>query len=114
MQSFAWKSNRSQVSAAGGLEPRWAPDGSALYYQQADGLVRVPVETGSAFTHGKGQMIFGGAMLPAVSDSGQTYDIDPKSGRFLMLRPATEGAPTPDVRVIFNWFDELAKIRKTK
>ena len=31
-----------------------------------------------------------------------------------MLRPATEGAPTPDVHVIFNWFDELAKIRKTK
>ena len=114
VQSFASKSNRSQVSAAGGLEPRWAPDGSALYYQQADGLVRVPVETGSAFTHGKGQMIFSGAMLPAVSDSGQTYDIDPKSGRFLMLRPATEGAPTPDVHVIFNWFDELAKIRKTK
>ena len=114
VQSFASTGSRSQVSAAGGQEPRWAPDGSALYYQQADGLVRVPIEAGSSFNHGKGQMIFSGAILPAVSDSGQTYDIDPKGGRFLMLRPATEGAPTPDVHVIFNWFDELAKIRKTK
>ena len=114
VQSFGSKGSRAQVSAAGGQEPRWAPDGSALYYQQADGVMRVPIEAGSAFTHGKAQMLFNGSALQAQSDSGQTYDIDPKGARFLMLRPATEGAPTPDVHVIFNWFDELEKIRKAK
>ena len=114
VQSFTSKGSRAQVSSAGGLEPRWAPDGSALYYQQFDGVMRVPIEAGSAFTPGKAQMLFNSSALQAQSDSGQTYDIDPKGTRFLMLRPATEGAPTPDVHVIFNWFDELAKIRRTK
>ena len=114
VQSFTSKGSRAQVSSAGGLEPHWAPDGSALYYQQFDGVMRVPIEAGSAFTPGKAQMLFNGSAMQAQSDSGQTYDIDPKGARFLMLRPATEGAPTPDVHVIFNWFDELAKIRKTK
>jgi hypothetical protein len=76
--------------------------------------MRVPIEAGSAFTPGKAQLLFNSSALQAQTDSGQTYDIDPKSGRFLMLRPATEGAPTPDVHVIFNWFDELAKIRRMK
>jgi len=114
VQSFTSKGSRAQVSAAGGLEPRWAPDGTALYYQQADGVMRVPIEPGSAFTPGKAQMLFTSSAVQAVSDSGQTYDIDPKGARFLMLRPATEGAPAPDVHVILNWFDELSKIRKSK
>jgi eukaryotic-like serine/threonine-protein kinase len=114
VQSFGSQGSRAQVSAAGGQEPRWAPDGSALYYQQADGVMRVPIEAGSAFTHGKAQMLFNGSALQAQSDSGQTYDIDPKGARFLMVRPAIEGAPTADVHVIFNWFDELEKIRKAK
>ena len=114
VQSFGSKGSRSQVSNAGGVEPRWAPDGSALYYQQADGLMRVPIEPGAALTRGKAQMLFNASAQQAVSDSGQTYDIDPKGARFLMLRPATEGAPAPDVHVIFNWFDELNKIRKGK
>ncbi|HKV98912.1 MAG TPA: protein kinase [Vicinamibacterales bacterium] len=110
VQSFASKSSRAQVSTAGGYEPRWAPDGTALYFQQADGLIRVPITPGPVFTRGKGQMLFSGAILPPVSDSGQTYAVDPKGDRFLMLRPVSDPSNLGGVRVIFNWFDELRRL----
>jgi serine/threonine-protein kinase len=115
VQSFASKSSRVQLSAAGGTEPHWAPDGTAIYYQQADGMMRVPIEPGAALVLGKGEMIFNSSWLPPISDSGQTYDLDPKGGhRFLMLRPAVEGEQLPSLRVIFNWFDELNRLGKAR
>jgi Tol biopolymer transport system component len=114
VQSFASKSSRAQVSTAGGMEPHWAPDGSAVYYQQADGLMRVPIGPGPAFTPGKGQMLFTSTILPPVSDSGQTYALDPKGERFLMLRPIADPANSGGVRVIFNWFEELRKLGRAR
>jgi serine/threonine-protein kinase len=114
VQSFISKGSRAQVSAAGGEEPRWAPDGRTLYYLQADGMMKVPVEPGPAFNPGKAQMLFSGAMAPASTDSGQTYALDPKSDRFLMLRTAAPSLIPPDVHVIFNWFEELKRLRVAK
>jgi serine/threonine-protein kinase len=109
VQSFASGGGRSQVSNAGGAEPRWAPDGRALYYAQADSLVRVPIEAGATFSPGKAQTLFGG-LMPPVTDSGQTYAVSPKGERFLVLRPARENAGPPEVRLVLNWFDELRAI----
>jgi serine/threonine-protein kinase len=108
VQSFLSSGSRAQVSTASGTEPRWAPDGRALYYQQTDGMMMVPIDPGPAFSPGKPQMLFSGVSL-ANSDSGQTYAVAPRGDRFLMLRPSQEGAP-PEVRVIVNWFDELKRV----
>jgi serine/threonine-protein kinase len=109
VQAFASGGGRLQVSNAGGAEPRWAADGRALYYVQADSLMRVPVEPGPTFSPGKPQALFGG-LLPPVTDSGQTYAVAPKGERFLVLRPARENAGPPEVRVVLNWFDELRAV----
>jgi len=106
VQAFASGGGRSQVSNAGGAEPRWAPDGHALFYVQADTLFRVPIEPGAAFSPGKPEALFSG-MTPPVTDSGQTYGVAPKGERFLVLRPARENAGPPEVRLVLNWFDEL-------
>jgi serine/threonine-protein kinase len=109
VQSFPSGGSRAQVSPAGGTEPHWAPDGRALYYQQADGMMMVPIDAGPAFSPGKPQMLFGGVSVTST-DSGQTYDVAPKGDRFLMLRSVREGGPAPEVRVIVNWFDELRRL----
>jgi Tol biopolymer transport system component len=106
VQSFASGGGRSQVSNAGGTEPKWAPDSRALHYTQADTLMRVSIEPGVTFSPGKAQPLFGG-MTPAVTDSGQTYAVAPKGERLLVLRPARENAGPPEVRLVLNWFDEL-------
>ncbi len=110
VQSFASGGGRSQVSNAGGVEPRWAPDGLALYYTQADSLMMVPIEPGPAFSPGKPRALFGG-QTPPNTDSGQTYAVAPRGARFLMLRPAREGAGPPEVRMVLNWFNELRALK---
>ncbi len=43
-------------------------------------------------------------------DSTEIYDINPKTGKFAMLRPAGQaGAPAPRVRVIVNWLEEFRR-----
>ncbi len=108
VQSLATGGSRSQISSGGGSQPHWSPDGRALYYQRGDELMMVPIETGAGFSPGKGRVLFGGVAVPNT-DSGQTYHLDPKAARFLMVRIAREGAVAPEVRVIFNWLDELKR-----
>lgn len=110
VQPFPSGGNRSKVTKVGGYEPRWASDSRTLYYSQADKLMAVPVEPGTAFSPGKTQELFSG-MVPAVTDSGKTYAVDRASGRFLMLRPVQEGAGPPEVRMILNWFAELRALK---
>jgi hypothetical protein len=45
------------------------------------------------------------------SETGITYDIDGKTGRFAMLRPAGQspGASAARVRVIVNWLEEIRR-----
>jgi serine/threonine-protein kinase len=108
VQSFATGGGRSQVSVAGGAEPKWSPDGRTLYYAQGDNLMAVPLEPGNAFVPGKPRMLFG-ALSPPITDSGQTYAVAPSGNRFLMLRPVREAAGPPEVRLILNWFNELRR-----
>ena len=110
VQSYPSGGNRMKISTAGGLEPRWAANGKALFYTQANSLMMVPIEPGAAFLPGKPRMLFGG-LTPPATDSGQTYSVDPKGERFLMLRPAREDAGPPEVRVILNWFSTLQGLR---
>ena len=110
VQSYPSGGNRMKISTAGGLEPRWAASGKALFYTQANSLMMVPVEPGAAFVPGKPRVLFSG-LTPPATDSGQTYSVDPKGERFLMLRPAREDAGTPEVRVILNWFSTLQALK---
>lgn len=108
---YGW--GRSQVSVAGGTEPKWSPDGRTLYYSQGDKLLAVPLEPGEAFVPGKSRTLLGG-ITPPITDSGQTYAVAPSGGRFLMLRPVREVAGPPEARLILNWFDELRALKIKK
>ena len=40
------------------------------------------------------------------TDAGVSYDVDVKTGRFLMIRPADPLRDTPSsVRIVLNWMD---------
>ncbi|HWC77440.1 MAG TPA: hypothetical protein VG778_08255, partial [Blastocatellia bacterium] len=52
--------------------------------------------------------LFGG-IFDLRTNSGLTYDVDPKGNRFLMIRPSGESA-TPSVTVVLNWTDELRRL----
>ncbi|TAK12226.1 MAG: serine/threonine-protein kinase [Acidobacteria bacterium] len=109
VQPFAGSASRAQISSSGGTQPHWSTDGRTLYYQNADNLMAVPIDSGAAFSPGKARVFLSGVAIPNT-DSGQTYHVDPATPRFLMLRVATESAVAPHARVIFNWFEELRRL----
>jgi serine/threonine-protein kinase len=99
---------RWQISTDGGEEPRWSHDGRELYYRNGSQFMGVAVSTASIFQAGKPAAIFGG-IFDLRTNSGITYDVDPKGNRFLMIRPAEEST-APSVMIVLNWFDELRRL----
>jgi len=98
-----------QISADGGVEPKWRRDGRELYYLSLDGKLMSVAVGGPPFTAGRPMELF---QTPLTVNRAQPtrdrrYDIAP-DGRFLMVIPSATGAPTP-YSVIVNWTAGLEK-----
>ena len=100
---------RWQVSTEGGEEPHWSHDGRELYFRNNDLFMGAAVDASQSFKAGTPQKLFGGT-FNLRSNSGVSYDVDPKSGRFLMIRPAEDYAAVAQVQVALNWFGELRRM----
>jgi hypothetical protein len=102
-------SGRWQVSATGGEEPHWSKDGRELYFRSGNRMMVAPVESGDTFRSGTPRLLFEG-VYNLRSDSLRSYDVDPVTGRFLMIRPLEEGQAPPSIRITLNWFAELRRL----
>jgi serine/threonine-protein kinase len=105
VRAFPEPAGQEQVSVNGGVAPRWAPGGDELFYRTASGLMAATVGTKTAFR------VTGRTVL--FEDDYQTinlvyahYDVDPRSGRFLMLKG---GDASGEIVVVANWFEELRR-----
>jgi serine/threonine protein kinase/Tol biopolymer transport system component len=98
-----------QITADGGVEPKWRRDGRELYYLSLDGkLMSVPIG-GPPFTAGRPVELF---QTPLTVNRSQPtrdrrYDIA-ANGNFLMVIPSATAAPTP-YSVVVNWTEGLEK-----
>jgi Tol biopolymer transport system component len=91
-----------QVSVRGGTEPMWSRDGRELFYRSGSrimSVVRRPLSGSDAF--GAPQLLFTGAY-----DFSQTnnWSASP-DGSFIMIK--ADPTTGRQLRVAFNWFDEL-------
>jgi Tol biopolymer transport system component len=103
------KGGKWQITAQGGIEPKWSRDGRELYYLALDGkLIAVPVKTDRGFEAGAPITLFETPLTVSRSQSprDRRYDVAP-DGRFLIAVPAG-GAPIP-VTAILNWTSGLEK-----
>ena len=90
------------ISTSGGVEPRWARNGSELYYRNGQDIMAVSVRTRPVFsTIGKPQRLFSGGYDFLQDDN---WDVTP-DGRFLMVK-ADPNAGTQFL-VVLNWSAEL-------
>jgi hypothetical protein len=96
------------LSGAGGEEPHWAGDGGRLFYRNVDGLYAASIDTKTGFTAALPQLWYRGA-YNLRSDTSLTFDVDPKTGRLLMMRPSIDDKSRAPVRVVVNWFEELRR-----
>ena len=103
---------RWQISTGGGEEPRWSHDGRELYYRNGNLFMSVAISTRPSFQAGTPTNLFGG-IFDLRTNTGITYDVDPKGNRFLMIRPAEESI-APSVMIVLNWFEELRRLAPTR
>jgi serine/threonine-protein kinase len=103
-----------------GGHPAFSRDGSELFFFDGQGLSVVPVSYQPSFRIGAVQQLFRKQYWYGVNGLdgglGRAWDIDPRSGRFLMIRlpgavTTSSGgeAPSPPIRlnVVLNWLEEL-------
>ncbi len=114
LTSLPERRTRWSVSAGGGSEPAWAPDGTELFYLQTAGsrtaLVAVSVEAGTDVELGRPEVLFEGSFFGGVIPFGRSYDVAPAGRRFLMVRRPERGDGLQTLTVVLNWLDELEEL----
>jgi hypothetical protein len=78
----------SEVSTAGGVEPRWSGDGRELYCRtESDELISVALEPGGDILTVSARRVFfsGNDYLPANAYQA-TYDVAPGGQRYMLSR----------------------------
>ena len=106
VRAFPWPGARHLVSAGGGSEPRWAPDGRRLFYRSGRAMIAARVSTAPQFAVTGRDVLFEGDY--STSASHQSYDVMPNGREFLMMQRDTN----EELIMVLNWFTELsARIR---
>jgi serine/threonine-protein kinase len=97
----------SQISTAGGNEPRWLPrTGREIFFVTTDGAVmRVRVDLSSA-TLQLGPATKAFHLLGTAENFYGSWDIAPDGRAVLIKQPARP----PEINVVLNWTQELARL----
>jgi Tol biopolymer transport system component len=98
-----------QITAQGGVEPKWRRDSRELYYLAFDGkLMAVPVKGDRSFEAGTPAPLFDTPLTVTrpVPGRDRRYDVA-ADGRFLLVTPV-QSASAP-VTVVVNWLSGLEK-----
>ena len=97
IDSFPKPGTRIRVTTAGGTEPRWRRDGSALYFRRGSEVHVARLSLG--------QPALEVASLDRLFDAGapiRSFDVTPDGTRFLLNLPALSSAPRSATMVV-NW-----------
>ncbi len=107
VRPFPGPGGRVAISADGGTEASWAPDGNTIYYRSArDSLVaaRLSFEGGGVRVRGRTNLFSTAHYLRDRND--RAYDVHPSGERFLFIR---QPAMTHLV-IVTDWFSEVRRI----
>ncbi|MGD8375652.1 MAG: protein kinase [Acidobacteriota bacterium] len=92
---------RWQVSADGGVQPRWSPAGDRIFYLAGTALMEVPVSGATSPSLGAPRTLFQWESAP------RGYDVTADGRGFLMIEETDPGALGPQVVIVQNWTAEF-------
>jgi len=108
VQSFPSSSDRQQVSAHGGAQPRWKGDGRELYFISPRGeVMAAEISAGPKLVASAPRVLFVSRILPLV-EARNNYDVTPDGQRFLVNSRRPEDAALP-ITVVAPWQSGGAK-----
>ena len=99
VRPFGGSGSKKQISADGGTEPVWSPDGRELFYRNGDRMMVANVSTNPQFAASKPELLFRGWY--ATDRIAANYDISPDGQRFLMIKG--EQTASTQIKIILNW-----------
>jgi serine/threonine protein kinase len=112
VRSFPGGQHKSQLSSAGGTEPRWRGDGQELFYLASDGhIVAVSITAHrDTLEIGPPRPLFStrAAGLTLGILGGHQYTVTRDGQRFLVNEPAQQESTTP-LTVVVNWRAALTR-----
>ena len=97
LNRFPEMNEETRISAGGGEEPKWLPDGSAVYYRNGSKWMKVALDLKGEPEIGEPELFFEGDY---VNVWGPSHDIFP-DGRILLLK-GEEWVPPTEIDVIIN------------
>ena len=100
LNRFPEMNQEIRISVGGGEEPKWLPDGSAVYYRNGSKWMKVILKLDNEPEIGEPELFFEG---PYVNVPGPSHDIFP-DGRTLLLK-GEEWMPPTEIDVIINALD---------
>jgi Tol biopolymer transport system component len=106
VRAFPDSGGKRQISNAGGEEVIWSRDGRSLYYREGLKWMSVAVLTQPDFSAAAPKVMFEG---PYLNVPGVSYDVAADGKHFIMIEENQKQAPTTQLNVVLNWFEELKR-----
>jgi serine/threonine-protein kinase len=109
LMEYPGPGGRWQISRTGGKDPIWSADGRRLYFRAGDSLMAATITTQPVFSSGAPELIVEEAydgLLGTIDRAN--YDVAP-DGRILLIRNPGVDSRRSQVRLILNFFQDLAR-----
>jgi len=97
VQSLVGSGRRARVSVEGGTEPRWAPNGKAVFYRTSSRLIEATLNTALDVTRRDSLFVDNFDRSPSLQR--QNWDVMPSGQEFLMVRWRSPNV----VSIVVNW-----------
>ncbi len=104
VRSFPSPGSKRLVSAGGGTNPRWNPNGRELFDRRGEEVIAVAVAMGSDLELGRPRVLF---------ERAGDYDVAPNGERFVMIEKGASTAPAQLI-LVRNWAEELMRLVPTE
>jgi hypothetical protein len=91
-----------QVSAGGGTYPAWGPGNREIFYVNGNAMMAVTVTTSPDIAVTPPRKLFERGAFQ-WQYRGRNYDVDPKTGRFLVLKSLGGPSPSGQLVVVVDW-----------
>jgi len=106
VRAYPGPGGKWQISASGGEEVVWSPDGRKVFYRDGLKWMSAAVQTQPEFRADAPKVMFEG---PYLNVPGVSYDVAPDGQHFVMIEENQKQAPTTQLNIVLNWFEELKR-----
>ena len=102
-----------QVSAGGGTDPTWGPGNREIFYVNGNALMAVTVTTSPVFSPTPPRKLLDNSAI-AWQARGRNYDVDRKTGRFLVVKSLDGPSPSGQLVIVVDWMAGVLARMKPK